>query len=251
MINLKSAAEIELMRKSGRVLADMLLFLEEKVKPGVSTLKLDEFAFDYIKRHGGEPSFLGYGGFPASICASIDEVVVHGIPSHRRLEEGMIVGIDAGVILNGWQSDAARTFLVGEVSEEKRRLVETTRESFFEGVKQFKEGGRLGDISNAIQVYNESRGYGIVRDLVGHGIGRKMHEDPQVPNYGMAGHGVKLQRGLVLAIEPMVTLGTWKVETLSDGWTCVTLDRMPSAHYENTVALTENGTEILTLNGTR
>ena len=235
MINLKSSAEIGMMRKSGLVLRDLLLYLEEKIRPGVSTKKLDEFAYDYIKRHGGTPSFLGYGGFPASICTSV------------RLEEGMIVGIDAGVILNGWQSDAARTFPVGEVSEEKRRLMDVTRESFFEGVKHFKEGGRLGDISAAIQEYNESRGYGVVRDLVGHGIGRKMHEDPAVPNFGTAGHGVKLQRGLVLAIEPMVNMGTWKVITLDDEWTCVTADGKPSAHYENTVALTENGAEILTL----
>ena len=159
----------------------------------------------------------------------------------------MIIGIDAGVILNGWQSDAARTFFVGEVSDEKKKLVEVTRESFFEGVKHFVEGGRLGDISQAIQDYNESRGYGVVRDLVGHGIGRKMHEDPAVPNFGVAGHGIRLQKGLVLAIEPMVNAGTWRVKTLDDGWTCVTQDGKPSAHYENTVALTENGTEILTL----
>ena len=227
MINLKSSAEIGMMRKSGLVLRDLLLYLEEKIRPGISTKKLDEFAYDYIK--------------------SVDEAVVHGIPGHKRLEEGMIVGIDAGVILNGWQSDAARTFPVGEVSEEKRRLMDVTRESFFEGVKHFKEGGRLGDISAAIQEYNESRGYGVVRDLVGHGIGRKMHEDPAVPNFGTAGHGVKLQRGLVLAIEPMVNMGTWKVITLDDEWTCVTADGKPSAHYENTVALTENGAEILTL----
>lgn len=247
MINLKSSAEIGMMRKSGQVLRDLLLYLEEKVRPGISTKKLDEFAYDYIKRHGGIPSFLGYGGFPASICASVDEVVVHGIPGHKRLEEGMIIGIDAGVILNGWQSDAARTFFVGEVSDEKKKLVEVTRESFFEGVKHFVEGGRLGDISQAIQDYNESRGYGVVRDLVGHGIGRKMHEDPAVPNFGVAGHGIRLQKGLVLAIEPMVNAGTWRVKTLDDGWTCVTQDGKPSAHYENTVALTENGTEILTL----
>ena len=247
MIYLKSPAEIELMRKSGAILRDLLLALEEKVKPGVSTKKLDEFAYDFIKRHNAEPSFLGYGGFPASICASIDEVVVHGIPSHRRLEEGMIIGGDVGAILNGWQSDAARTFLVGEVSEEKKKLVETTRESFFVGVEQFKEGGRLGDISHAIQEYNEQRGYSVVRAMVGHGIGKKMHEDPQVPNFGRAGHGVRLEKGLVLAIEPMINLGTWQVETLDDGWTCVTIDGKPSAHYENTVALTENGAEILTL----
>ena len=247
MITLKSPTEIGYMRKSCAVIRDLLLYMEDKVKPGVSTKKLDEFVHDYIVKHGAKPSFLGYGGFPASACRAIDDVVVHGIPSARRLEEGMIVGVDVGAILNGWQSDAARTFLVGEVSAEKRRLVDTTRESFFKGVEQFRDGGRLGDISHAIQVYNEERGYSMVRDLVGHGIGREMHEDPQVPNFGRAGHGVRLAVGMVLAIEPMVNMGTWKVETLDDGWTCVTQDGMPSAHYENTVALTENGAEILTL----
>lgn len=247
MITLKSPTEIGYMRKSCAVIRDLLLYMEDKVKPGVSTKKLDEFVHDYIVKHGAKPSFLGYGGFPASACISIDDVVVHGIPSARRLEEGMIVGVDVGATLNGWQSDAARTFLVGEVSAEKRRLVDTTRESFFKGVEQFRDGGRLGDISHAIQVYNEERGYSMVRDLVGHGIGREMHEDPQVPNFGRAGHGVRLAVGMVLAIEPMVNMGTWKVETLDDGWTCVTQDGMPSAHYENTVALTENGAEILTL----
>lgn len=247
MITLKSPAEIGYMRKSCAVIRDLLLYMEDKVKPGVSTKKLDEFVHDYIIGRGAKPSFLGYGGFPASACISIDDVVVHGIPSARRLEEGMIVGVDVGAILNDWQSDAARTFLVGEVSAEKRRLVDVTRESFFKGVEQFRDGGRLGDISHAIQVYNEDRGYSMVRDLVGHGIGREMHEDPQVPNFGRAGHGVRLAVGMVLAIEPMVNMGTWKVETLDDGWTCVTQDGMPSAHYENTVALTENGAEILTL----
>lgn len=245
MINIKSPAEIECMRKSGAILRDCLLFLEERVKPGVSTERLDEFAYDYIKRHDSTPSFLGHGGFPGTICASVDEVVVHGFPSERRLKEGEIIGVDCGLIFKGWQADAARTFLVGEVSEEKRRLVDTTRESFFEGVKQFKEGGRLGDISHAIQIYNESRGYGVVRSMVGHGIGREMHEDPSVPNFGKAGHGVKLEVGMVLAIEPMVNMGTW--QTVENGWKCVTRDGKPSAHYENTVALTENGAEILTL----
>lgn len=245
MINLKSPSEIECMRKSGAILRDCLLFLEERVKPGVSTKRLDEFAYDYIKRHDSKPSFLGYGGFPGTICASVNQTVVHGFPSDRRLKEGEIVGVDCGLIFKGWQADAARTFLVGEVDEEVVKLVQTTRESFFEGVKQFKVGGRLGDISHAIQEYNESRGYGVVRSMVGHGIGREMHEDPSVPNYGKAGRGVKLEVGMVLAIEPMVNMGTW--QTIEDGWKCETLDGKPSAHYENTVALTENGAEILTL----
>lgn len=247
MISLKSPSEIEKMRRAGRLLRDMLLYLGDKIKPGVSTKKLDELAYEYISKRNAKPSFLGYGGFPASICASVDEVVVHGIPSDRKLKEGEIIGIDAGVILDGWQSDAARTFAVGRISEEKQNLIKVTEESFFEGVKYFVEGGRLGDISHAIQEYNESRGLAVVRAMVGHGIGRQMHEDPAVPNYGRAGHGTKLEKGLVLAIEPMIALGTWEVETLKDGWTCVTTDRKPSAHYENTVALTENGAEILTL----
>ena len=245
MINLKSPKEIECMRKAGHILRDLFLELDERVKPGVSLKKLDEFVYDYIKKHGCVPSCLGYGGFPGTICASVDEQVVHGFPTNRRLEEGQIVGLDIVLALNGWHADATRTYCVGEVSAEKKALVETTRESFFEGVKQFKEGNRLGDISHAIQEYNESRGYGVVRAMVGHGIGREMHEDPQVPNYGKAGHGPKLEVGMVLAIEPMVNMGTWQV--LEDGWKCVTLDGKPSAHYENTVALTENGAEILTL----
>jgi len=245
MINLKTPSEIECMRKSGAMLRDLLLYLEERVKPGVSTKKLDEFAYDYIKKHGATPSFLGYSGFPGTICASVDDQVVHGFPSDRKLEEGQIVGIDAGLILKGWQADAARTCLVGEVDEKVKKLVQTTKESFFEGVKQFKAGGHLGDISSAIQEYNESRGYGVVRAMTGHGIGREMHEDPSVPNYGTAGRGPKLQVGMVLAIEPMINLGRWEV--IEDGWKCVTIDGLPSAHYENTVALTENGAEILTL----
>ncbi len=245
MIKIKSPAEIECMRKSGEILRDCLLFLGERVKAGVSTKRLDEFAYDYIIRHGAKPSFLGYGGFPGTICASVDEVVVHGFPSDKRLEEGQIFSLDCGLVFKGWQADAARTFPVGEISEEKQRLVDTTRESFFEAVKQFKVGKRLGDISNAVQTYCESRGYGVVRSMVGHGIGREMHEDPQVPNFGKAGHGPRLEVGMVLAIEPMINMGTW--QTVENGWSCVTADRKPSAHYENTVALTENGAEILTL----
>ncbi len=245
MINLKSPSEIECMRASGAILRDCLLYLEEKVKPGVSTKLLDEFAYEYIVSHGAKPSFLGYGDFPGTICASVDDVVVHGFPSARKLKEGSILSLDCGLIYNGWQADAARTIAVGEISAEKRRLVETTRESFFEGVKQFKAGGHLGDISHAVQTYCETRGYGVVRSMVGHGIGRDMHEDPPVPNYGNPGHGPKLEIGMVLAIEPMVNMGTWR--TVENGWKCVTADGLPSAHYENTVALTEKGAEILTL----
>lgn len=247
MINLKTFSQIEQMKKAGAILRDLLLYLEDMVKPGVSTNKLNDFSYDYIKKHNCIPSFLGYGGFPASICASVDEVVVHGIPSARKLIEGEIIGIDVGVILNGWHSDAARTFAVGEISQEKQSLIDVTKQSFFEGVKFFTKGGKLGDISHAIQEYTEAKGYSVVRAMVGHGIGNHLHEDPSVPNYGKPNRGVTLQNGLVLAIEPMINIGTYEVDILSDGWTCVTRDRKPSAHYENTVALTENGIEILTL----
>ena len=247
MIRLKSAAEIAKMKKSCEIIRDLLLFMEEKVRPGITTKKLDEFAYDYIKRKGATPSFLGYGGFPGSICASIDEVVVHGIPSSRRLEEGQIIGIDVGAILGGWQSDAARTFIVGDTTPEKKKLVEVTKESFFKGVEQFKLGNRLGDISHAIQEYAEGHGFGVVRAMVGHGIGREMHEDPSVPNYGKLGTGMRLKAGTVLCIEPMITMGSWKVNVLRDGWTAVTVDGKPAAHYENTVVVREDGVEILTL----
>ena len=216
MITLKSPTEIGCMRKSCAVIRDLLLYMEDKVKPGVSTKKLDEFVHDYIVKRGAKPSFLGYGGFPASACISIDDVVVHGIPSARRLEEGMIVGVDVGAILDGWQSDAARTFLVGEVSEEKRRLVDTTRKSFFKGVEQFRDGGRLGDISHAIQEYVEANGFSLVREYVGHGIGAKLHEAPEVPNYGAPGHGPRLVKGMTLAIEPMVNAGGAAIRVLDD-----------------------------------
>lgn len=245
MINIKTPLDIEGMRKSGQLLKDLLEQLEELAKPGVSTKRLDEFAYEYIKKHGAVPNFKGYGGFPGTICASVDDVVVHGFPSSKRLEEGQILSVDSGMIYKGWHSDAARTFCIGEVSEEKKLLVQTTKESFFEGVKQFKEGNRLGDISRAIQQYNESRGYGIVREMVGHGIGRHLHEDPQVPNYFSPRDNMRLRVGMVLAIEPMVTLGDYHVD-IAD-WYCATSDHSPAAHYENTVALTEHGAEILTL----
>ncbi|MDD4840196.1 MAG: type I methionyl aminopeptidase [Clostridia bacterium] len=247
MIIIKNPAEIELMRKAGKVVGDLLKYLEEKICAGMTTKQLDELAFNFIKRAGATPSFLNYGGFPASICVSTDEQVVHGIPSNKILKEGMLVSVDVGAKLNGFQGDAARTFMIGDAGEEKRKLISVTRESFFKGVEQFIEGNRLGDISAAVQKHAESNGFSVVRALVGHGIGREMHEDPSVPNYGHAGHGIKLEKGLVLAIEPMINLGTYKVLTLDDGWTVVTADGKPSAHYENTVALTENGAEILTL----
>ena len=247
MISIKTPSEIEKMRRAGDIVKGIWDMLEKEVQPGVTTQKLDRFVEDYIISHGATSNFKGYGGFPGTICASIDEVVVHGFPSDRKLKEGEIIGIDLGCILDGWHSDSARTFLVGECSEEKKELVKVTRESFFKGVEQFIAGNRIGDIGHAIQTYCEDRGYGVVRTMVGHGIGRSLHEDPNVPNYGRPGHGPVLQTGMVLAIEPMINMGTYEVEILSDGWTCVTKDRKPSAHYENTVALTEKGVEILTL----
>lgn len=247
MITIKSDSEIELMREAGKILRDTLNMLGEHVKSGVTTKELDKLAHDYIISRGAKPSFLGYGGFPASICASVNEQVVHGIPSSRKLVDGDIIGIDCGVIYKGWQSDAARTFAVGTISEKHKKLIEVTEQSFFDAVKVIKEGARLGDIGNAVQTLAESNGFSVVRDLVGHGIGREMHEDPQVPNYGKAGKGLRLKRNMTLAIEPMINEGTYRVSALDDGWTVVTDDDGYSAHYENTVLVTEDGCEILSL----
>ena len=214
----------------------------------MTTAQLDKIAHDYIVKCDAVPSFLGYSGFPASICTSINEQVVHGIPSSKVvIKEGDIVSVDCGSIYKGYNGDAARTFMIGNVSEEKAKLVEVTKQSFFEGVKILKEGVRLGDLGNAIQTYAESYGYGVVRALVGHGIGRDMHEDPEVPNYGRVGHGMRLRKNMTIAIEPMINLGTHDVYMLDDGWTIVTQDGLPSAHYENTVWIKEDGVEILSL----
>lgn len=248
MVTVKSPQEIELMRKANRIVRDCLDLLQERIKAGMTTKELDRIAHEYLVKCGAVPSFLGYGGFPASICTSINEEVVHGIPSaKRRIEEGDIVSVDCGSIYRGYNGDAARTFAVGAVDEDKRKLIDVTRQSFFEGIKILKEGARLGDLGATIQSYAESFGYGVVRALVGHGIGKEMHEDPEVPNYGKAGHGMRLKAGMTIAIEPMINLGTWDVEMLEDGWTVVTKDGKPSAHYENTVAITPEGVEILSL----
>ncbi len=248
MITVKKPFEIELMRESGKLLKSLLDYLGSSIKAGMSTKELDEIAFDFIKSAGATPSFLGYGGFPASICTSIDETVVHGIPSADMIiREGQIVSVDAGVILNGWQSDAARTFMVGDVGEEKRKLVKVTEECFFKAVENLKDGTPLGDIGYNVQTHAEANGFSVVRALVGHGIGKNMHEDPSVPNFGKKGTGIRLKKGMTIAIEPMINAGGWQVDFLPDGWTVKTKDRKPSAHYENTVAITENGVEILTL----
>ncbi|MCI8421267.1 MAG: type I methionyl aminopeptidase [Clostridia bacterium] len=248
MITIKSDYEIQLMRKANQIVRDTLNLLEDTIKEGMTTAQLNKIAHDYIIKCDAIPSFLGYGGFPASICTSINEQVVHGIPSDKAvIKEGDIVSVDCGSIYKGYNGDAARTFMIGKVSEEKAKLVEVTKQSFFEGVKILKEGVRLGDLGHAIQSYAESFGYGVVRALVGHGIGRDMHEDPEVPNFGKEGRGMRLRKNMTIAIEPMINLGTHDVYMLDDGWTIVTADGMPSAHYENTVWIKEDGVEILSL----
>lgn len=247
MITIKSDEEIEFMRISGAIVGKALREVEPYVKPGVTTLELNSIIEEIILSEGATPSFKGYGGFPAATCISVDDVVVHGFPSLKVLKEGEIVSIDVGAYKNGFHGDAARTFAVGEIAPGKRKLIEVTKQSFFEGLKFVKAGVRLGDVSHAIQAYAESYNYGVVRDMVGHGIGRKLHEDPSVPNYGKAGSGVVLKNGMALAIEPMITYGDYRVVIDEDGWTCRTRDHSVSAHYENTVIITSNGVEILTL----
>lgn len=247
MISIKSAKQIEKMRESCKLTKELFLILEDKIKPGITTKELDTIAYQFYKKYGATPNFLNYNGYPATICASVNDEVVHGIPSKRELCDGDIVSIDMGCILDGWHSDAARTFGVGKISDEAQKLIDTTRESFFEGIKVIKHGVKLGDVSHAIQTFLEERGYGVVRDLVGHGVGRMLHEDPEVPNFGKAGHGVRLAAGMTLAIEPMVTVGDYHVNVLDDDWTVVTHDGSLAAHYENTIAVTREGCEILTL----
>lgn len=247
MVTIKSENEIALMKKAGVVLAETLDLIEKNIKPGVTTKMLDKLAFEYIKKHNAKPSFKGYSGYPASICASVNEEIVHGIPGNRHLNEGDIIGIDIGVCLGGYHADAARTYGVGKISDEAKRLIDVTKESFFKGIAKVKEGARLGDISGAIQTFVEENGYSVVRELVGHGIGSSLHEQPDVPNYGSAGKGLRLQAGMTLAIEPMVNCGTHKIVILDDDWTCVTADGKLSAHYENTIVVTKDGCEIITM----
>lgn len=247
MITIKSKNEFEIMRRAGRLVAETLDKLQGAVKPGVSTGELDKIAYEHITKHGGVPSFKGYHGFPASICTSVNEEVVHGIPSKRRVvEDGDVISIDCGAIIDGWHGDAALTVPVGHITPEIERLLQVTRESLFKGVEKAVPGNRLGDVSAAIQQHAEKHGYGVVREYVGHGIGREMHEDPQVPNWGTPGHGRLLKEGMALALEPMVNAGTAEVRVLRDNWTVVTQDGKYSAHFEHTVALTDHGPEILT-----
>lgn len=247
-ITVKSAREIELMTEAGRILEIVHEELGKALRPGMSTKDIDVLGEEIIRSYGCIPSFLDYNGYPASICVSVNEEVVHGIPSRKRiLKEGDIVSLDAGVIYKGYHSDAARTHGIGVISQEAARLINVTRECFFEGIKFAKEGNHLFDISGAIGRYAESRGYGVVRDLCGHGIGNNLHEAPEIPNYEMNRKGVKLRAGMTLAIEPMINEGTWEVDWMDDDWTVVTRDRKLSAHYENTVLITEGEPKILSL----
>lgn len=245
---LKTPDDIEAMARAGRIIGDLFQVIEERVRPGTTTGALDTFAEDFIRSHdGAEPAFKGLYGFPATLCTSVNHEVVHGIPSaYRQLNEGDIVSVDVGVKLDGWYGDSAITFPVGEVDEETQRLLDVTRQSLHDGIEAARVGNRVGDIGSAIQARAEMAGYAIVRELVGHGLGREPHEDPQVPNFGRAGRGPRLDEGIVLAIEPMLNLGVADVETLPDRWTVVTADHRRSAHFEHTVAVTAQGPRILT-----
>ena len=248
MIQIKNSAQITEMRKAGRITGEALLAAREHVREGVSTKELDDVIRHYIEKAGAKPSFLGYGGFPASACISINDEVIHGIPSKKRfLQEGDIVKIDVGAFYHGFHGDSARTIPVGKVSDEATRLMEVTRNSFFEAVKMLTPGNRIGDVGSAVENCVLKDGFSVVRKYVGHGIGHALHESPDVPNYGTPGRGVRICNGMTLAIEPMVNIGAPDVYELSDGWTVKTQDRSLSAHYENTVAVTSEGVLILTL----
>ncbi len=247
MIHVKSPAEIELMRESCRIVKETLEFVGKNIHAGMTTKQVDELVYRYITSCGAIPSSLGYGGFPASACVSVNEVVVHGIPSDRIILDGDIVSVDITAEKNGFNGDAARTFMIGNVSEEKKKLVKVTEECFFKAIEGLQAGVPLYDIGYAVQTHAESYGYGVVRALVGHGIGRDMHEDPSVPNYGRKGTGMRLKAGMTICIEPMINMGTYKVDFGSDGWTVTTADGLPAAHYENTVLIKDDGVEILTL----
>ena len=246
MISLKSPREIELMRRAGALTAQARALAGSMVEPGVTTLEIDHAVRDFIRSHGAEPSFLNYGGYPGSACISINDVVIHGIPDHRKLMEGDIVSVDVGAYLEGFHGDCCATFPCGKVSPEAQNLIDVTRQSFFEGIKFAKEGCRLYDISAAIQGYVESHGCSIVREYVGHGIGTEMHESPEIPNYGHPGRGPRLLRGMTIAVEPMVNAGTAAIRQMPDGWTVRTADGKLAAHYENTLLITDGEPEILT-----
>ena len=247
MVVLKTGRELKIMREACRISAGALKIAGSAVEPGVTTAEIDKIAEDYIRSQGGVPNFKNYEGYPATACISIYKEVIHGMPSDkRRIVEGDIVSIDLGAMFDGYHGDNAATFACGDVSAEAKRLMDTTRESLYKGIEQAVPGNRIGDISNAVQTYCEERGYGVVRDYVGHGVGTKLHEEPSVPNFGHAGRGIRLLPGMTLAIEPMINLGTYKVKQLSDGWTVKTSDGKLSAHFEHTIAITANGPVILT-----
>ncbi len=247
MIVLKTEEEKEKMRESNRIVALVLQEIESLIKPGVKTIELDKFAEDLIRKEGAVPGFKGYQGFPATLCVSINEEIVHGIPSERKLKDGDIVSIDVGTIKDGFYGDGAKTYAVGKVDEKGLRLMETTREALMKGIEKAVPGNRISDISHSVQNYVESQGFSVVRQFVGHGIGRNLHEDPQIPNYGEPGRGPVIKKGMAIAIEPMVCEGNWEAEVLSDGWTAVCKDGSRAAHYEHTIFINAEGPEILTV----
>ena len=246
MITLKSPHEIELMRRAGKITAAARAYAGELVKPGVTTHEIDRAVEHFIRKQGAVPSFLHYNGYPASACIGVNDEIIHGIPGPRVLQEGDIVSVDVGAYIGGFHGDCAATFAVGSVSEEVERLIRVTEASFYKGIEQALPDRRIGDIGAAIEGFVRENGFTVVRDFIGHGVGEKLHEDPEVPNYGIAGRGVRLRSGMTIAVEPMVNAGTWRVKTLSDGWTVKTLDGRLSAHYENTICVSDNGPVILT-----
>ncbi len=247
MITLKSEREIESMRRAGKITAAARALAGEMVKPGVTTREIDTAVYRFIKSQGAEPSFLNYNGYPASVCISVNDEIIHGIPGKRVLEEGDIVSIDVGAYIGGVHGDCAATYACGKISGEAQRLIDVTRQSFFEGIKMAREGMRISDIGHAVQEYVEANGFSVVREYVGHGVGRKMHEAPEVPNYGAPGHGPKLLRGMTLAVEPMVNMGAAGIRQMPDGWTVKTADGKYAAHYENTILITSGEPELLTV----
>ena len=247
MISLKSPREIEAMRRAGRITAQARALAGSMVAPGVTTLEIDKAVRRFIESQGAKPSFLGYSGFPGSACISVNEEVIHGIPGHRVLKEGDIVSIDVGAFIGGFHGDCAATYACGQISDEAKKLIEVTQQSFWEGIKFARPGQRVSDISHAVQQYVESHGCSVVRDFIGHGVGAKLHEAPEVPNFGPAGRGPRLLPGMTIAVEPMVNAGDWRGKVLKDGWTTVSLDGSLTAHYENTILITEDGPEVLTV----